>query len=94
MAHTKDRPFTFDAFVKGEGAHVYLESCPVCNKKIHMQTQVEKFGEPSGWVFYGEKGRRVKMCEGALFDGTWFTHFAVKMSSGAVSHRMAWEPLQ
>jgi hypothetical protein len=94
MAYKKERPFTFGSFIKGEGAHVYSQVCPKCRQKIDMQTIVKKFGTPEGWIFYGAMGRRVKMCEGALFDGTWFTHFAAKMDNGSVSHRIAWEPVE
>lgn len=92
MAYKKERPFTLDAFLKGEGATIYSHTCPRCHQKINLQTIVKEFGDPAGWIFYGEKGKRVKVCEGAIFDGTWFTHFAVQ-SNGKVSHRLAWEKM-
>lgn len=92
MSYKKARPFSFDAFIKGEGATVYRHACPNCRQAIHAQTIVESFGEPANWLFYGKQGQRVKMCEGAIFDGTWFTHFAVK-HNGRVTHRLAWEKM-
>jgi hypothetical protein len=73
------------------GLTVYRHTCPICSKPIHAQAQVEKFMVPAKWHFWGEPGLRVKVCEGAIFDGHFFTHFAVKMPSGAVNHRIAWE---
>lgn len=74
------------------GLTVYRHTCPNCRQAIHAQALVESFMIPERWQFWGEKGKRVKVCEGAIFDGTWFTHFAVQ-SNGKVSHRLAWEKM-
>lgn len=76
------------AFVKGEGFHIYRPSCPECDAIIQAQAAVDVFMLPEGWIFYGEKGGRVKVCEG-VFMGYPFIHFAVKMPNG-ISNRLAW----
>jgi len=73
------------------GLTVYRHTCPKCNEPIHAQALVESFMASPEWTFWGDKGKRVKVCEGALFDGHFFTHFAVKMPSGAINHRLSWE---
>ena len=78
------------AFVRGDGLDIYRITCPICRQKLHAQALVTHFNEPPEWIFYGQQGRRVKRCEGWLM-GHWFTHFVVKLDSGAISHRMAWE---
>lgn len=76
------------AFVKGEGFHIYRPTCPVCNAVIHAQAQVDVFMVPENWLFYGEKGKRVKVCED-VFMGYPFIHFVVKLPNG-ISNRIAW----
>lgn len=75
------------------GLTVYRHTCPTCRQPIHAQALVESFMIPEKWIFWGEVGKRVKVCEGSLFDGHWFTHFAVKNPSGTINHRLAWEAM-
>jgi len=88
--YKKPKPYTLDSFLAGNGLSVYRHTCPRCRQAIHLQTICESFGEPAKWIFWGKQGQRVKMCEGAIFDGHFFTHFAVK-DNGRVTHRLAWE---
>lgn len=82
-------PGTFVATIRGEGAGVYSPHCPECQQMIHAQAVVDGFLEPSGWFFYGEKGKRVATCVGELLDFQ-FIHFVVKMPNNGISHRLAW----
>lgn len=76
------------AFVKGNGFYIYRPTCPACGAVIHAQAAVETFMLPEGWIFYGEKGKRVKVCQD-VFMGHPFIHFAVKLPNG-VNNRLAW----
>lgn len=87
MPQHSTSPGTFVA-LRGEGAGVYSPQCPKCQQVIHAQAVVDEFMEPSEWLFYGEKGKRVATCSGELL-GFKFIHFAVQITKG-VSHRLAW----
>lgn len=75
-------------WLRGDGLHIYRPSCPECDAMIQAQAAVDVFMVPEGWQFYGEKGKRVKVCEG-VFMGYPFIHFVVKLPGG-VSNRLAW----
>lgn len=82
-----------EAFIRGDGLDIYRHTCPICGKPITAQALVSEFMSEPEWIFYGQQGQRVKVCEGFMID-IFFTHFAVKLPSGAVSHRLAWEKPQ
>jgi hypothetical protein len=75
--------------VKGDGAGIFSQHCPICGQPINEQAASE-FMTPPDWLFWGKPGQRAKVCEGFLID-IYFVHFAVQLPSGAVRHRIAWE---
>lgn len=70
----------------------YTPRCPTCGADITTQATVEKFGEPSGWVFWGTPGERWRRCEGNM-GGYHYVHFRTLLDR-QFSERLAWIRLE
>jgi hypothetical protein len=79
--------------IRGDGADISSPVCPTCGASITAQAIVEAFMQPPTLMFWGEQGKRWRVCqdEAQLPDGrlACFVHFRVIANNRKVN-RLAW----
>jgi hypothetical protein len=75
--------------VTGAAVPISSHACPNCGAVITAQAIVDGFGQPEGWLFWGEQGQRWRKCSGGRDGYTWI-HFIVASNNGRKVHRLAW----